>query len=46
MVRKVFSNPPRTVTDMNTRAWRRAEIPAGNAHTNARALARVYGALA
>lgn len=46
MVQKVHHNPPRTVADMNTPAWRRAEIPAGNADTNARALARVYGALA
>jgi CubicO group peptidase (beta-lactamase class C family) len=46
MVRKALNNPPKTVADMNTPAWRRAEIPAGNAHTNARALARVYGALA
>lgn len=46
MVQKANYNPPHTVADMNTTAWRRAEIPAGNAHTNARALARVYGALA
>jgi len=46
MVQKAINNPPHTVADMNTSAWRRAEIPAGNAHTNARALARVYGALA
>lgn len=46
MVQKAMNNPPKTVADMNTLAWRRAEIPAGNAHTNARALARVYGALA
>jgi CubicO group peptidase (beta-lactamase class C family) len=46
MVQKAINNPPRTVADMNTLAWRRAEIPAGNAHTNARALARAYGALA
>jgi CubicO group peptidase (beta-lactamase class C family) len=46
MVLKALNNPPHTVADMNTRAWRKAEIPAGNAHTNARALARVYGALA
>ena len=46
MVQKAVNNPPRTVADMNTLAWRRAEIPAGNAHTNARALARAYGALA
>jgi len=46
MVQKALNNPPKTVADMNTRAWRAAEIPAGNAHTTARALARVYGALA
>jgi CubicO group peptidase (beta-lactamase class C family) len=46
MVQKAVNNPPKTVADMNTVAWRRAEIPAGNAHTNARALARLYGALA
>ncbi|HXI87257.1 MAG TPA: serine hydrolase domain-containing protein [Parvularculaceae bacterium] len=46
MVQKALNNPPKTVADMNTLAWRRAEIPAGNAHTNARALARVFGALA
>jgi CubicO group peptidase (beta-lactamase class C family) len=46
MVAKALNNPPKTVADMNTRSWRAAEIPAGNAHTNARALARVYGALA
>lgn len=31
---------------MNTREWRAAEIPAANGHTNARSLARLYGALA
>jgi CubicO group peptidase (beta-lactamase class C family) len=46
MTLKALNNPPHTVAGMNTLAWRRAEIPAGNAHTNARALARVYGALA
>jgi CubicO group peptidase (beta-lactamase class C family) len=46
MAQKALNNPPKTVADMNTRSWRRAEIPGGNAHTNARALARVYGALA
>lgn len=30
----------------NTEAWRRAEIPAGNGHGNARAIGKVYGALA
>lgn len=29
----------------NSEAWRRAEIPAANAHSDARSLARVYGAL-
>ena len=46
MVEKAHTNPPWTFADRNTRAWRAAEIPAGNAHTTARALARVYGALA
>ncbi len=31
---------------VNSRQWRAAEIPAANGHTNARALARLYGALA
>jgi CubicO group peptidase (beta-lactamase class C family) len=31
---------------VNSREWRGAEIPAANGHGNARALARVYGALA
>jgi CubicO group peptidase (beta-lactamase class C family) len=31
---------------INSPAWRRAEIPAANGHTNARALSRFYGALA
>lgn len=30
----------------NSRRWRAAEIPAGNAHTNARAFATLYSALA
>jgi CubicO group peptidase (beta-lactamase class C family) len=30
----------------NSTAWRRAQVPAANGHGNARALARVYGALA
>ena len=46
MTAKAVNNPPKTIADMNTSAWRRAEVPAGNAHTNARALARTYGALA
>ena len=31
---------------VNTREWRAAEIPSSNGHGNARAMARVYGALA
>ena len=31
---------------MNTREWRAAEIPSANGHTDARSLARLYGALA
>lgn len=46
MVEKAHLNPPWTFADRNTRAWRAAEIPAGNAHTTARAMARVYGVLA
>ena len=45
---KAFMNPP-TLMELgvvNTRAWRGAEIPAANGHTTARALARLYGALA
>lgn len=34
------------VSTVNSRRWRGAEIPAANAHANARALARLYGALA
>jgi len=33
-------------TFVNSREWRAAEIPAANGHGNARALARLYGALA
>jgi hypothetical protein len=32
MVQKVFNNQPRTVADIHTSAWRRAEIPPGT-HT-------------
>ncbi len=46
MASRAFLNPPRTPEVVNTRAWRAAEIPAGNGHTTARALARIYGALA
>lgn len=40
------SNPQMIPTIPNDRAWRAAEVPAGNGHANARGLARIYGALA
>ncbi len=45
---KAFTNPPTLLAPgvVNSRAWRRAEIPAANAHTTARALARLYAVLA
>jgi CubicO group peptidase (beta-lactamase class C family) len=43
-----ITNPAALATPnlANTPEWRRSEIPAGNGHGTARALARVYGALA
>jgi len=43
-----FNNPATAMKlgAVNSRAWRSAEVPAANGHTNARALARLYGALA
>ena len=41
-----FNNPPSREGQVNSRAWRAAEIPAANGHGSARALARVYGVLA
>jgi CubicO group peptidase (beta-lactamase class C family) len=46
MAFKAIANPPWMPDDVNTRAWRAAEIPAVNGHTNARAVARLYGVLA
>jgi CubicO group peptidase (beta-lactamase class C family) len=45
---KALANPPSLLraNTANLPAWRQAEIPAANGHTNARALARIYGALA
>jgi len=45
---KVLANPPDLFVPgvVNTREWRAAEIPAANGHGNARAVARLYGALA
>jgi CubicO group peptidase (beta-lactamase class C family) len=47
LLSRVFANPPTLDAGAaNSRAWRAAEIPAANGHTNAAALARIYGALA
>jgi CubicO group peptidase (beta-lactamase class C family) len=46
LVGRVFGNPVLEPGSVNTPEWRRAEIPAANGHGTARALARVYGALA
>jgi CubicO group peptidase (beta-lactamase class C family) len=46
MTGATFNNPPGAPDQVNSRAWRAAEIPAGNGHGSARALARIYGALA
>ena len=43
---KVLGNPALRGGDANSRAWRAAEIPAANGTANARAVARVAGALA
>jgi CubicO group peptidase (beta-lactamase class C family) len=46
MVGAAFNNPRIRTGSHNTPEWRQAEIPAANGHGNARALARIYGALA
>ncbi len=49
MTFKAFMITPEPMVNpmyMNSRQWRAAEVPAGNGHGNARALARLYGALA
>jgi CubicO group peptidase (beta-lactamase class C family) len=48
MTFKAFASPPDLAIPgtVNTRQWRAAEIPAANGHTDARSLARLYGALA
>jgi CubicO group peptidase (beta-lactamase class C family) len=40
------TNPDMSPTLPNRRAWRAAQIPAGNGHATAMGLARVYGAVA
>ena len=46
IIAMAHNNPPWTFETANTTEWREAEIPAGNAHSDARGLARFYGALA
>ena len=48
MVRDVYLNPPGIsgLGTVNTRAWRAAEMPSTNGHATARAVARIYSALA
>lgn len=48
MAAKAMNNPAGAMrmSTVNSRAWRGAEVPAANGHTNARAMARFYGALA
>lgn len=43
---RAFSNPANFLTATNSREWRQAQIPAANAHSDARALATIYGTLA
>jgi len=43
---RAFLNPALPPDVVNTTQWRRAEIPAANAHASARGLAQVYGAVA
>ena len=48
LLRRVYGNPPGHSGHgtTNTRAWRAAQIPSTNGHANARAVARIYSALA
>ncbi len=48
LLRCVYLNPPGLSGPgtVNTRAWRAAEMPSTNGHANARAVARIYSALA
>lgn len=43
---RAFCNPISLMTATNTQAWRQAQIPAANAHTNAQAIAAIYDGLA
>ena len=46
MTGAAFNNPVGGADRVNNREWRAAEVPAANGHGTARALARIYGALA
>jgi CubicO group peptidase (beta-lactamase class C family) len=49
LIARAITNPPVVVVDpkvVNSRAFRAMELPSANGHATARALARVYGALA
>jgi CubicO group peptidase (beta-lactamase class C family) len=48
LLRHVYANPPGLsgLGTVNTRAWRAAQIPSTNGHATARAVARIYSALA
>jgi CubicO group peptidase (beta-lactamase class C family) len=48
LLRCTYLNPPGLsgLGTVNTRSWRSAEIPSANGHGNARAIARLYAALA
>jgi CubicO group peptidase (beta-lactamase class C family) len=48
LLRRAYLNPPGIsgVGTVNTRAWRAAQIPSANGHATARAVARIYSALA
>jgi CubicO group peptidase (beta-lactamase class C family) len=48
MTARVIANPANIMLPeiANSRRWRGAQIPAANGHTTARALARLYGAMA
>jgi CubicO group peptidase (beta-lactamase class C family) len=48
LLSRVYLNPPALsgIGTVNTRAWRAAEIPSANGHGTARAVARIYSALA
>lgn len=45
VTQKAFTNPMSIMVGTNSQAWRQAQIPGGNACTNARSLATFYQAL-